>query len=226
MIQNMDSLPWVADVYKRDLQIEKYFIGYLLHPYVSLYTGRGCPAHAHFAYGRRRSADTNIAFVHTQNVADEMAYMKKLFPQVREFFFDDDTFTATFPALGEIAKKTSPVGLTWSCTVGQTRLRYHQSFRIPAAPVPGRLRKRQRGYSDPNQKGVTMDEMRRFTKSCHQAGVVIHAPSFSGCQSKHRSQSRIPSVRPGTRRVQHPGFLAAPYPAPSSSRWPDKTVVC
>src|SRR6202040_1203286 len=39
MIPNMDALPWVADVYKRDLQIEKYFIGYLLHPYVSLYTG-------------------------------------------------------------------------------------------------------------------------------------------------------------------------------------------
>jgi hypothetical protein len=42
MIPDMDSLPWVADVYKRDLQIEKYFIGYLLHPYVCLYTGRGC----------------------------------------------------------------------------------------------------------------------------------------------------------------------------------------
>jgi len=44
MIQNMDTLPWVADVYRRDLQIEKYFIGYLLHPYISMYTGRGCPA--------------------------------------------------------------------------------------------------------------------------------------------------------------------------------------
>src|SRR5213075_267775 len=44
MIQNMDVLPWVADVYKRDLKIEKYFIGYLQHPYVSLYTGLGCPA--------------------------------------------------------------------------------------------------------------------------------------------------------------------------------------
>ena len=44
----MDALPWVADVYKRDLQIEKYFIGYLLHPYVSLYTGRGCPAQCTF----------------------------------------------------------------------------------------------------------------------------------------------------------------------------------
>jgi len=48
MISDMDSLPWVADVYKRDLQIEKYFIGYLLHPYISMYTGRGCPAQCTF----------------------------------------------------------------------------------------------------------------------------------------------------------------------------------
>ena len=48
MIPNMDALPWVADVYKRDLQIEKYFIGYLLHPHASLYTGRGCPAQCTF----------------------------------------------------------------------------------------------------------------------------------------------------------------------------------
>src|SRR6187431_2260774 len=27
MIQNMDTLPWVAEVYKRDLKIENYFIG-------------------------------------------------------------------------------------------------------------------------------------------------------------------------------------------------------
>jgi hypothetical protein len=38
----MDELPFVAPVYRRDLKIENYFIGYLKHPYVSLYTGRGC----------------------------------------------------------------------------------------------------------------------------------------------------------------------------------------
>ena len=35
-IEDMDALPFVVDVYQRDLTIENYFIGYLLHPYVSL----------------------------------------------------------------------------------------------------------------------------------------------------------------------------------------------
>src|SRR5205807_5619474 len=40
VLEDMDALPFVVDVYRRDLTIEHYFIGYLLHPYVSLYTGR------------------------------------------------------------------------------------------------------------------------------------------------------------------------------------------
>ncbi len=42
VLEDMDQLPFVTDVYKRDLKVEDYFIGYLKHPYVSLYTGRGC----------------------------------------------------------------------------------------------------------------------------------------------------------------------------------------
>ena len=41
-LEDMDSLPFVTPVYARDLRIENYFSGYLKHPYVSLYTGRGC----------------------------------------------------------------------------------------------------------------------------------------------------------------------------------------
>src|SRR5947207_3235298 len=105
MIQDMDSLPWVADVYKRDLQIEKYFIGYLLHPYVSMYTGRGCPAQCTFCLWPQTIGGHKYRVRSAQNVADEMAYMKKLFPQVKEFFFDDDTFTANLPRAREIAQE-------------------------------------------------------------------------------------------------------------------------
>jgi hypothetical protein len=48
-------------------------------------------------------------------VAAEMAHAKKIFPQVQEFFFDDDTFTANLPRAREIAQKLKPLGLTWSC---------------------------------------------------------------------------------------------------------------
>src|SRR6202051_4103466 len=40
ILEDMDSLPFVAPVYKRDLKIDNYFIGYLAHPSVSIYNGR------------------------------------------------------------------------------------------------------------------------------------------------------------------------------------------
>jgi hopanoid biosynthesis associated radical SAM protein HpnJ len=182
LISNMDSLPWVADVYKRDLQIEKYFIGYLLHPYVSLYTGRGCPAQCTFCLWPQTIGGHKYRVRSPQNVADEMTYMKKLFPQVREFFFDDDTFTANLPRAREIAKKLAPLGLNWSCN-SRANLDYDtiKSFKDSG------LRLFLVGYESGNddiltriKKGVTMDEMRRFTKACHQAGVVVHGTFILG----------------------------------------------
>src|SRR5262249_56732805 len=42
-IEDLDSLPWVTKVYKRDLDITRYNVPLLLNPFISLYTSRGCP---------------------------------------------------------------------------------------------------------------------------------------------------------------------------------------
>jgi hypothetical protein len=49
ILEDMDQLPFVSPVCKRDLKIEHYFNGYLRHPYLSFYTGRGCKRAARFA---------------------------------------------------------------------------------------------------------------------------------------------------------------------------------
>ena len=40
----LDALPFATDIYKRDLEIERYNVPFLLNPYVWFYTTRGCPA--------------------------------------------------------------------------------------------------------------------------------------------------------------------------------------
>ena len=182
MISDMDALPWVVDVYKRDLQIEKYFIGYLLHPYLSLYTGRGCPAQCTFCLWPQTIGGHKYRVRSPENVAGEMARAKKLFPQVREFFFDDDTFTANLPRAREIARKLAPLGLTWSCN-SRANLDYDtvKSFKDSG------LRLFLVGYESGNQeilnrikKGITLEEARGFTRACHKAGVVIHGTFVLG----------------------------------------------
>ncbi len=43
-IENLDELPWVTKVYKRDLDVTRYNVPFLLNPFISMYTSRGCPA--------------------------------------------------------------------------------------------------------------------------------------------------------------------------------------
>ena len=47
-IEDLDSLPHVTDIYRRDLDVKRYNVPFLLYPYVSLYTTRGCPAQCTF----------------------------------------------------------------------------------------------------------------------------------------------------------------------------------
>jgi hopanoid biosynthesis associated radical SAM protein HpnJ len=182
LIQDLDVLPWVADVYKRDVTIEKYFNGYLMHPYISLYTGRGCPAQCTFCLWPQTIGGHKYRVRSPENVAGEMAYLKKTFPQVKEFFFDDDTLTANLPRAREIAKKIAPLGVAWSCNsranIDYDTIKYFKDNGLRLFLV---------GYESGNddiltriKKGVTMAEMRRFTKSCHQAGVLIHGTFILG----------------------------------------------
>jgi len=101
---------------------------------------------------------------------------------VREFFFDDDTFTANLPRAREIAKKLAPLGVHWSCN-SRANLDYDtiKSFKDNG------LRLFLVGYESGNddiltriKKGVTMEEMRRFTRDCHRADVVIHGTFILG----------------------------------------------
>ncbi len=182
LIHNMDDLPWVVDVYKRDLQIEKYSIGYLKEPYVSLYSGRGCPAQCTFCLWPQTIGGHKYRVRSADNVAAEMAHAKKLFPQVQEFFFDDDTFTANLPRAREIALKLKPLGLTWSCN-SRANVNYDT---IKLMKDCG-LRLFLVGYESGNQqildrikKGITLEEARRFTQACKDIGVVIHGTFILG----------------------------------------------
>ena len=182
LIENMDSLPWVADVYKRNLEIERYVIGYLLHPYLSLYTGRGCPAQCTFCLWPQTIGGHRYRVRSAENVAEEMAYLKRLFPQVKEFFFDDDTFTANLPRARDIAKRIANLGITWSCNsranLDADTLRFFRDHGLRLLLV---------GYEsgDPQilkniKKGISTEQMRRFTKACHDTGVLVHGTFVLG----------------------------------------------
>ena len=110
ILETMDDLPSVIPVYQRDLRIEDYFIGYLKHPYLSVYTGRGCKSRCTFCLWPQTVGGHRYRTRSVENVVAEIADAKRRFPQVKEFFFDDDTFTDDLPRAEAIAEGLGQAG--------------------------------------------------------------------------------------------------------------------
>src|SRR5437879_13732023 len=85
----MDALPFVTQVYKRDLKIENYFSRCLKHPYISLYTGRGCKSRCTFCLWPQTVGGHCYRTRSIGHVVENIACAQNAFTQMKGFFFDD-----------------------------------------------------------------------------------------------------------------------------------------
>lgn len=215
MIENMDELPFVSEVYARDLTIENYFIGYLKHPYVSFYTGRGCRSKCTFCLWPQTVGGHRYRARSPESVLAEVAYIKRTMPHVKEIMFDDDTFTDFKPRVEEIARGLGKLGVTWSCNA-----KANVPYKTLKIMKENGLRLLLVGYESGNnqilhniKKGLRTDIAREFTKNCRKLGIQIHGTFILGLPGETREtiQETIQFAReinPHTVQVS----LAAPYP--------------
>ena len=215
VLEDMDALPFVSPVYKRDLDWQKYFIGYLKHPYVSLYTGRGCKSRCTFCLWPQTVGGHRYRTRSVGHVMEEIRYIRDNFPGLKEIFFDDDTFTDDLPRAEAIAREMGKLGVTWSCNA---------KANVPRETLKvlkdGGLRLLLVGYESGNQqilhnikKGMRIDVAKRFTKDCHELGIAIHGTFILGLpgETTETIQETIKfaiEANPHTVQVS----LAAPYP--------------
>ena len=181
-IENLDALPWATPIYKRDMDITRYNVPFLLHPYISFYTTRGCPAKCTFCLWpqtfdghmwRQRSVD---------DVANEVKHALELFPNIKEIFFDDDTFTIGKERVLALCERFKPLNFTWSCTS-----RVHVDLETLQAMRAAGCRLFIVGFESGNpqilkniKKGATVEQAREFMKNCKKAGIVVHGDFIIG----------------------------------------------
>jgi hopanoid biosynthesis associated radical SAM protein HpnJ len=215
VLENMDELPFVTPVYQRDLAIENYFIGYLKHPYISFYTGRGCKSRCTFCLWPQTIGGHRYRTRSIGHVIEELAWAQKAFPQVKEFFFDDDTLTDNLPRVEALAREIGKLGIMWSCNA---------KANVPRATLKvlkdNGLRLLLVGYESGNQKilhnvkkGMLVDVAKRFAKDCRELGIVTHGTFILGLPGETRETIEESirfaiEINPHTIQVS----LAAPYP--------------
>ncbi|MGH6795781.1 MAG: hopanoid biosynthesis associated radical SAM protein HpnJ [Methylocella sp.] len=215
ILENMDLLPFVTPVYKRDLCISDYFIGYLKHPYLSFYTGRGCKSRCTFCLWPQTVGGHRYRTRSVGHVVDEVRWAATAFPQVKEFFFDDDTFTDNGARAEAIARELGKLGVTWSCNAKANVRR--ETLKVMR---DNGLRLLLVGYESGNQqilhnikKGMLIERAKRFTKDCHELGITIHGTFILGLpgETKETIEETIrfaAEINPHTVQVS----IAAPYP--------------
>jgi hopanoid biosynthesis associated radical SAM protein HpnJ len=214
-LEDMDRLPFVTPVYKRDLRAEDYYIGYLLHPYLSLYTGRGCRSRCTFCLWPQTVGGHRYRTRSVEHVLAEAALVRELFPGVKELFFDDDTFTDDRPRAEAIARGLGKLGITWSCNAKANVPR-----ETLAVLKDNGLRLLLVGYESGNQqilinikKGLRVERARRFAADCRDLGITVHGTFILGLPGETRQTIEetikfAREVNPHTIQVS----IAAPYP--------------
>ena len=153
--EQLDALPFVTQIYQRDLDYLKYNSPYCQYPYVSLYTGRGCPARCTFCLWPQVTTGHSYRTRSAENGFEEVKEMQRLFPQMKEIFFDDDTFTADPPRARKLAELFKPLGRLLVDQLARQR-RSRDAARPEGrrtAAVRRRLRVRQRPDLEEHQEG-------------------------------------------------------------------------
>ena len=191
-IEDLDALPWVTKVYKRDLDFRRYNVPFLLNPYVSFYTSRGCPAQCTFCLWPQTHSGHRWRLRSSDDIVNECRYTLENFPGLKEIFFDDDTFNYQKARTLELCSKLKKLNFTWSCTSRVTT-----DYETLKAMREAGCRLLIVGYESGDQqilknikKGATIDMARRFTANTKKLGLLVHGDFIVGLPGETRDTIR------------------------------------
>lgn len=182
--EKLDDFPFISDIYNRHLKITKYFQAPHLHPFIDMFTGRGC------AWGRCTfcvwpftiTKDMPYRKRSIENVVEELKFIKKQLPFIKELFVQDDTFPRDRAVEFSQAILDNNIKIIWSC-YARADLDYETLKIMKKAGC----RCLHVGYESSNKdilkdikKGLTVDQIEKFTEYASRLGFVIHADFIFG----------------------------------------------
>jgi hopanoid biosynthesis associated radical SAM protein HpnJ len=188
ILTDLDALPFVAPVYKRDLPIKEYVIPHFKSPYVAIYTSRGCPAKCTFCLWPQTYSGQKMRTRSPQSVYEEVKWIKENLPEVRDISFDDDTFSADRKHARAVAELIKPLNVSWvinaraNCDFETLKIMREAGlhhvivgFESGSAQILKNIK-----------KGVTKEQAIQFVKDCRKLGITIHGAFIMGLPGETR----------------------------------------
>lgn len=192
LIENLDELPFASKALFKHLDIRKYGLDFTLHPYMDIMTSRGCPNKCIYCLWPQTLSRGKYRERSLSNVFGEIDFVLRCKPKIREFFFDDDTFTVNLPRVREFceryisAKYRIPFSVNARpdiCDEGLLKLLKQAGLRCLVA-----------GFESGNQdildrikKNTKLKEMERFAQLCRKFKIQVHGDFVIGLPGENRA---------------------------------------
>ena len=182
--EELDRIPFVSKVYKDHLNIKDYFLNHALYPMVQIFTGRGCPNRCTFCSWPKTLMGRKYRVRSVQNVADEFEFVANELPEVKEIFIEDDTFTINKKRVKQFCEeiKKRRIDISWGC-----QSRADLDYETMKAMKGAGCRLLDVGYESGSdeilkniKKGITVNQLREFTRNAKKAGLKILADFVIG----------------------------------------------
>lgn len=184
MIENLDSLPFLADVYRRHLKPENYFFAAARYPSVMTVTSRGCPYKCSFCVWPQVMHHGKYRVRSPEHVVEEFRLFGEYFPQVQEIVVEDDTFaidnTRVEAVSDALIRNNNRV--PWTANV-----RADLSLEAMRKMKEAGCRLIIVGYESGSQeilngisKGTTVEQNMEFAERARFSGLLVHGCFMAG----------------------------------------------
>lgn len=178
-IKNLDDLPFVSSVYQKHLKIENYFYSITKHPQITIMTSRGCPYQCSFCVYPQTIHGHTYRRRSVANVIEEFKFIMKEFPQVKEIFIEDDTFTLDKKYCVEFSERIISEGITipWTANsrvdIKEETLRRLKDANCRLLCIG--IESGEQVILDNIKKGIKLEQIKEFVKNAKRVGILVHA---------------------------------------------------
>lgn len=178
LIQDLDSLPWIAPLYKRFLKPEHYYFNLSYQPMVMLIGGRGCTSMCFYCVYPQVMHGHRYRHRSPEHIVDEMLWVQTHMPEIREITFEDDNFAADpkfarrFAEIVKDRQVTLPFFANLRTTVDYSTLKSLKEAGLRNTAV---------GFESGDntllrnmRKGQNTEIQKRFVENAHKLDLLVH----------------------------------------------------
>jgi anaerobic magnesium-protoporphyrin IX monomethyl ester cyclase len=225
--EDPDNWPFVSATYARFLDVRDYFYAHSLYPIVTILSARGCPNYCIYCVYPQTFSGHAYRPRATAALVEELRYIKRTWPEVREVMFEDDTFSIDHGRTRELCEAiaAADLGLKWSANarcdldLETLRLMKRAGCRLLCVGVESGSD----AMLDGMNKRIRREGIERFFADAARAGIMLHGCFMVGNPGETRETMEetlafAKKLRPDTAQF----YPVMAYPGTALYRWAEK----